>query len=248
MCSLAVPVAFPRYTALLTSTSVGWSLAIKMHKHSSSKRSHHHLKYLVERIVGDECRLPARGLLMLGAAAGGWAIGRWKPLPPTSLETHHGGLTLEAIQSLSSLVTTRVSVADVVTTRLRGLTGGAQVALVVKGDFLLEVDLAKARFESVDGVHRQAVLVLPRPLVRSPRLDHRRTRLFGLNDYGLWTFVPGEEKRVELLNAAYSEAQQLVASAARDPALIQRTRMNAERVLGTFFAALGWQVRIRWTG
>src|SRR5690348_15989068 len=57
--------------------------------------------------------------------------------PPTGSDatTQHSRVTIEQIQPLSSLVTTRVDVADVVETQLSGYTGSMKAALLVKGDF-----------------------------------------------------------------------------------------------------------------
>ena len=70
--------------------------------------------------------------------------------------------TIEQIQQLSSLVTLRVEVADVLESSITGYTGGVKAVLVVKGDLLLGVDLSQAKLEKVDLVARTAVLVLPR--------------------------------------------------------------------------------------
>jgi len=77
--------------------------------------------------------------------------------------TTHTGLTIDKIQPLSSLVTARVDVADIVETTLLGYSGSIKVAILVKGDFLLGTDLSAARFEAVDTAHHTATLVLPPP-------------------------------------------------------------------------------------
>ena len=164
-------------------------------------------------------------------------------------ESHmHTGPTVEQVQQLSSLVTTRVEVADVQETRISGHTGGVRAVVVVKGDLLLSVDLARARLEAVDRTARTAVLVLPQPAAASPRVDHERTRLFEVREAGLWLIVPGDEARTEAVNRAFKEAQAVVAAVGEDPALRARAREQAERALGCFYDALGWRVTVRWSG
>ena len=46
--------------------------------------------------------------------------------------------------------------------------------------------------------------------------------------------------------ARYREAQRAVAAAADDPELAGRARRQAQVVLRAFFAALGWDVQVRW--
>lgn len=159
----------------------------------------------------------------------------------------HTGPTLEQVRGLAALTVLSVDVADVQVSDLHGFTGGIKAALVVKGELALSTDLSAARFESVDVQNRTAVLVLPPPHVSSPRLDHSRTRLVWVWEYGLWQAVPGDRPHAAVVNRAYQEAQAVIAAAGQDPSLDPRARAQAESVLGTFFNALGWQVSVRWS-
>ena len=162
-------------------------------------------------------------------------------------ENQHGGVSIEQVQALSSLVTARVDVADVTETSIEGRTGGMHAALLVKGDFLLGTDLSQARFESVDGAARTAVLVLPQPRVTSARLDHDRTRVFAITASGLWQLTPDDGRAsAAVVNRAYQDAQRQVEGACNDPSLLERARRQAESVLRAFFAAAGWQLHVRW--
>ena len=122
-----------------------------------------------------------------------------------------------------------------------------RAVLVVKGDLLLGSDLSRARLEAVDPARKTAVLVLPTPAVTSPRVDHERTRLFAVSESGLWQLAPGDAAQTAAVNEAYEQAQRLVAAAGRDPALLDRSRPQAERVLTCFYEALGWHVTVRWS-
>ena len=118
--------------------------------------------------------------------------------------------------------------ADALVTELAGKTGGIKAALVVHGSVILGVDLSRARFESVDQKNRGAVLVLPAPRVQSVTLDQEKTRVVALCESGLWIIVPGgSDPDAAVTNAAYREAQRIVARAADDPELIQRSRLQA---------------------
>ena len=181
--------------------------------------------------------------------AAGWAAGTWRGgwREGGDGSSYHTGPTIERVQALSSLVTARVDVADVVESRLDGRLGGAKAALLVKGDFLLGVDLSLARFEAVDAAARTAVLVLPQPKVTSPRLDHSRSRVFAVTESGLWQVAPGGgDASAAVVNKAYRDAQRFVAAACDDPSLMPRARQQAERVLAAFFRATDWKVTVRW--
>lgn len=188
-------------------------------------------------------------LFVAAGVMAGWWMGVWATRPTRGAEaiSYHTGVTVEQVRALSSLVTAKVDVSDVQETRLEGYTGGVKAALLVKGDFLLGVDLSQARFESVDDAKRTAVLVLPQPKAASPRLDHARTRVYSVVETGLWQVTPGSGKSsTAVIDLAYRDAQQFVAEAAKDPALVARSRTQAESVLAAFFRATGWTVQIRW--
>src|SRR5579885_451090 len=116
-------------------------------------------------------------LVMVGAGLGtGLALGHIgrSPSGPQSDPPP----TIQQVRELASLVTSRVEVADVQETDVSGYTGGMRVLMLVRGDFLLGVDLSASRLEAVDVSARAAVLWLPQPSVSSPRVDHTRTKLF----------------------------------------------------------------------
>jgi len=189
-------------------------------------------------------------MVIIGMTALGFALGRlWAVVAMSSTSqtsTTHSGLTIEKIQPLSSLVTARVDVADIVETTLLGYSGSIKVAILVKGDFLLGTDLSAARFDSVDAVHHTATLVLSPLAAASPRVDHAHTRVFSISTRGLWQLVPGDEAATAVVNRAYAEAQRIVSQAADNRVLLDRSRQKAESVLCAFFEAVGWRVKIRW--
>ena len=188
-------------------------------------------------------------IVIVAALAMGWGLATvdraWRS--GSDAKSYRAGLTIEQVQALSCLVTTRVEVADVQETRLDGYTGSVKAALLLRGDFLLGVDLAQAKFESVNETARTATLVLPQPHVASPRLDHERTRVFAVLQTGLWQIAPGGgQTSGEVVDRAYRDAQRFVAAAADDPAMIARSRQQAEQVLAAFFKATGWTVTVKW--
>jgi hypothetical protein len=159
----------------------------------------------------------------------------------------HLGPTIEQVRGLASLTVLKVEVADVQVSQLDGYTGGAKTVLVVRGDLTFSTDLSRARFSSQDSFQRTAVLVLPPPQVTSPRVDHERTRIVGVWEYGLWRIAPGDAAEAALIDQAYAEAQAVVAAAGQEPPLDARARQQAESVLVTFFQSLGWTLTVHWS-
>jgi hypothetical protein len=164
-----------------------------------------------------------------------------------AISSAHTAMTVQQVQTLSALVTARVDVADVQETRLAGNVGSMRAALLIKGDFLLGTDLARAKFESVDRKRCTAVIVLPQPQVTSPRVDHERTWLFAVTQTGLWPMTPGgDQASAALLNRAYRDAQRFVVESSEASGLHARARQQAEQVLVAFYRATGWQITVRW--
>lgn len=168
------------------------------------------------------------------------------PPAPTALVQRDAGPTIEQVRRLESLVVSRVDVADVCTTDIQGYVGGSRAALVVRGDFVVAVDLAHARFESRDAGKRTVALVLPQPRVSRPRVDQASTRLVELSRRGLWMAIPWDAGQSAAVNHAYEHAQRVVAAAGADAGVVERARADAEQTLTTFFRAVGWAVTIRW--
>jgi hypothetical protein len=158
----------------------------------------------------------------------------------------HTGPSIERLSELSQLLTLRLDVADVLVSRIDGVTGGVQLAMIVKGDVALGVDLSLARFDQIDTPHCTALLILPPPEASCARVDHDRSRLFALKSDGLWAITPGTRDYIAVVDKAMIEAQGLVASAAHNNEADERARRHAEALLSAFFHSIGWAVRIHW--
>ena len=161
------------------------------------------------------------------------------PLPST--------LTIERIQPVLSLLTSRVQVSDVAYEKLDGYTGSLKLAALIHGDVLIQIDLADAQLVEIHDDRRTATLVLPMPEAISPRIDHNRTRVIAVYTSGLWRMVPTDQGRAQLFDRAMANAQQRIAQAAVEQTLVDDARQQAERIITTFARdQLDWQIDIRW--
>jgi len=176
----------------------------------------------------------------------GW-IGAMVCRPPAPADGIHSGPSIERMSELSQLLTLRIDVADVLVSRIDGMTGGVQLAMLVKGDVALGIDLSQARFDQVDNVHCKAVLILPPPQASCARVDHGRSKLFALTSDGLWAITPGTRDYLAVVDKAMGEAQDLVAAAAQNGDADERARRHAEVLLAAFFHSIGWEVQVRWS-
>jgi hypothetical protein len=188
-----------------------------------------------------------------GIVAAGWTARWWwcdRGFTPAPATRHtHAGPALQQVRELSSLTVLTAEVTDVQVSRWQGYTGGAKAVVVLRGDVMLSTDLSRARFLSLDHVRQAAVLLLPPPQVSSARVDHERTRVACLVQYGLWRLAPDDSSQAAaaMIDHAYANAQAMVTSAGHNASLDARARLQTKQVITTFFQSLGWTVTVRWS-
>lgn len=197
------------------------------------------------------------GVLVLMAAAGGvigWQAARvagvslHAPAMPRPVYRHHSqALKLEQVRKLGELVTLDVPVSDVQTSTLEGFTGSVSLVMLVHGSVQVSTDLELAQLTVTDAAQRHAVLTLPAPRTARPRLDHDRTQVYRNDRTGLWRLFPTPGAEAAVYDRAMQQAQRLIESAADQPDLIDQARRRTADVLAPFFAALDWQVELRWS-
>jgi hypothetical protein len=169
----------------------------------------------------------------------GYSYGR----PRSDVESFsHSGPTIEHIQSLSQLISTKVSISDV----MEGEGDGVRGVWLVKGDALLGIDLSKVSqtdVEITDAKKRVAILHLPAPTVFSARVDHEHSMTY---DVHRTTWIPWKGDTDRLRDRAMYHAQKLVEFAAHQPELIEEAKRNASRAMTDVYRTVDWQVEVRW--
>ena len=181
-------------------------------------------------------------LLTLLAAATSWmfALPRLSPpATPAPVVVHSQGPTVERLERLSHLITTRVHVADV----LVGEGEGCRGAWLIKGDALVGVNLGRARITEKDEATKQALIVLPSPEVLQPRVDHQRSRTWEVRRLA---WLPWNADEDRLRDEVMLQAQQLVAHAAGSNENLQQAKTAAATIVKSFYEEVGWQVRVSW--
>jgi hypothetical protein len=153
----------------------------------------------------------------------------------------NAGPTIERLQNLSSLVTLRVPVCDVVDVKAKGFLGlRTRVALIVKGDVEIGTDLSQARLERSAVCATEYTLYLPQPTTRRPRLDHQRTRTYAIDR---WWFAPPAPEAVDY---AFAKAEKIIKQTAHDEGLLEDARRRTAEGINRFFAELDCVVQIVW--
>ena len=167
--------------------------------------------------------------------------------PHSVPEFAHAGPTLESVKSLSSLVTTRTTLADAITSEITGFSGSMSAVLVIRGDALIAIDMQRARITAQDTGTKQLVLTLPQPEVIQARVDLQRTRVFAMERHGFWKLMRLDDVVRQLVDTGMREAQQTIEKAANQPEIMAAAREHAQQVLAAFASSAGWQLEIRWS-
>lgn len=148
--------------------------------------------------------------------------------------------TVERLQKMSELVTSRVHIADV----LVGVSDDSKGAFLIRGDALVAVDLSKAAIVEKDDARKQATVRLPQPRVIFARVDHEKSKVW---EFRTTTWIPWHAQPGRLLEEAMLQAQRMVAQAANSPENIEQARRQAEVIITGFYEhAVGWTVGIAW--
>jgi hypothetical protein len=106
--------------------------------------------------------------------------------------------------------------------------------------------LQQARIVSRDDAAKQIVLELPPPAVRSPRVDHAKTRICQIDRSGLWCLVPDSTAQAAVADRAFRDAQAAVAGAGGDAELMTQAKARTRQIIASFVRDIGWAIEVRW--
>jgi hypothetical protein len=161
----------------------------------------------------------------------------------SNISIHSAGPTIKQVQELADLIVLRVQIADVL---YNDDDSGAKMAMLVRGDCDLIVDLNEARILESDSVTHHATIQLPLPKVARPRVDHERTKIYKIEKTGIMRFVPWRDPRGPLYEESMKEAQRIIEFHSSKDEEQQRAQRQAESVITVFFDQLDWDVEIEW--
>lgn len=161
------------------------------------------------------------------------------PPPPPVIVSSQSGPTIEKLQRLSHLATSRVYVVDV----LIGETDNCRGAWLIRGDALLAVDLNRAQVTERNEKGKNASVVLPSPEVLQPRVDHEKTKTWEVRSLA---WLPWTTDESRLRDAVMLHAQRLVAQAAGSKENIEQAKRAAEAIIRALYSEVGWDVKVIW--
>ena len=153
-------------------------------------------------------------------------------------------LTIERIQSLSTLVTTRLTVHSELSLSVHGYLGDLTVRWSGPGSVLLGSDLSKARVIDRDDDRRTAVVLLPDPAILERTLDLKEGRLTSRFN-GIWQAAPSEDLLGSMQQIVLARAQAALAQAASGDQCFT-ARQRTEEAVHRLADSIQWTLAIRW--
>jgi hypothetical protein len=176
---------------------------------------------------------------LFAAFAGVLVCLRQLRVAPPPLIVVSSGPTIERLERLSQLVTSKVTICDV----LVGVSDDSKGAFLIRGDALIGLDLSKAVITEKDESAKRATILLPQPRVILARVDHERSKVY---EFRTTSWMPWHSQSGRLLEEAMLQAQRMVTQAANSPENIEQARRQAEIIIAALYEHLGWSLTIVW--
>ena len=109
-------------------------------------------------------------------------------------------MIVEKIENLGNLEVLKYSIQDIIEyKKIRQWLPNAKAALIVSGEVICCVDLAKIMPDDIYTSGDSIRLQLPAPEICHVKIDHSKSRVYNM-EYGLW-------ESVEIVDAAYKSAE-----------------------------------------
>jgi hypothetical protein len=150
------------------------------------------------------------------------------------------GPTISQLERIGELTSMRIHVADILTADGDGLRG----SWLIRGDAVLSCDISRAKIVRIDSVHRTATLCLPRPRVRSSRVDHAKSKTWSVEKTTWLPWSGGDQSTFR--DAAMYHAQQLIEASALSDHHLESAQKQTELLVQRLYEAMGWEVNIKW--
>lgn len=177
-------------------------------------------------------------LVLIAAIAGVLVyLRQLRVVPPPPIVVSSSGPTIQRLERLSQLVTSKVTICDV----LIGVSEDSKGAFLIRGDALIGLDLSKAVITEKDDARRQATIQLPQPRVILARVDHERSKVY---EFRTTSWIPWHAQPGRLLEEAMLQSQRMVTQAANSPENIEQARRQAEVIITALYEHLGWTLKI----
>ena len=146
-------------------------------------------------------------------------------------------IVVEQVRAVAKLVSTEMTVRDVVTYRNTRYGSTKQALIVVTGKILAGIDLEQGTEVRIDSALRHITIIMPEAKVIAVDIVQLRTYD---EQRGLWNpFVPADR------DAIYAEVRRQLHRSAADMGIVARANESAARMLETMFSVDGYTAEVR---
>ena len=146
-------------------------------------------------------------------------------------------IVLEQVRAVAKLVSTEMTVRDVVTYRNTRYGSTKQALIVVTGKILAGIDLDEGTQVKIDSAERRITIIMPEAKILAVDIVQLRTYD---EQRGLWNpFQPADR------DAIYGEVRQQLQRSAADMGIVAKANESAARMLTTMFSVDGYTAYVR---
>lgn len=143
-------------------------------------------------------------------------------------------LIVEKIESLGNLEVLKYNIQDIVEyKKIRQWLPNAKTALLISGEVICCIDLAKLSKEDIYTSGDSIRLQLPAPEICHTKIDHTKSRIYDMQ-YGLW-------ESTEIADAAYRSAEKQLKERAQELDIESKSRDNAVNLLRPILQSMGFE-------
>lgn len=181
--------------------------------------------------------------LILVLAGGAFYVFALRSDPAEVTRDHQSVVT--RVQQVGRLELMRYFIKDVYRKEIKGTILGyssslatTKVLVVVSGEAIGCVDLAKLKPESVVTEKDSLAITLPYPEVCIHRIDHQNSQVYD-TEFSIVDRVYGNHAKI--IDEAYREAEQQVLQTALKQGILEQSVVQARAFLTPLFAQLGFQ-------
>lgn len=151
-------------------------------------------------------------------------------------------MVVHEIVQLGRLEVVKYNIRDIVEyKKVRQWLPNSKTALIVVGEVIGCIDLAKLEAGDIETFGDSVSITLPEPEVCSFKIDHAKSRIYNVEN-GWW-------ETTQLVDEAYRHAETQLREQAQQMGLTKDSRQNADKILRPLLNALGFnKVHIEFRG
>jgi len=182
----------------------------------------------VASVIAAVILVIAAGKFVVGA--GGWLSGKEK----TTLSQE---IIIEQVRAVAKLVSSEMTVRDVVTYENTRYGSTKRALIVVTGKILAGIDLERGTEVRIDSSKNHITIIMPEAQVLAVDIVQLRTYD---EQRGLWNPFQPEDR-----DAIYQSVRRQLHRSAADMGIVQRANVSAARMLETMFSVDGYTAEVR---